>query len=109
MSETLEVTELEGCQDPLSQANKHVLLKNGTFEFDDIPNAKCLCGHSISEHLIDLDSIADCCLYTKDKDLCICDKFVDEDVKVVPKGKLPKKQVLEDPRLNSYVQMMSRL
>jgi len=68
----------------------------------------CLCGHSSAEHLINLDGIADCCLYAKDKDLCICDKFVDEDVKVVvpPKGKHPKKQevqILEDPRLNSYV------
>ena len=102
----------EETYDPLSYAQKIIMLKNGAFEFDDIPNTKCLCGHSVSEHLIDLDGIADCCLYAKGE-VCICDKVVDEDVKVVPKGKLPKKQsevqVLEDPRLNSYVQMMSKM
>ena len=56
----------EQVYDPLSYAQKILMLKNGMFEFDDIPNAKCLCGHSISEHLIDLAGIADCCLYTKD-------------------------------------------
>ena len=69
-----------------------------------IPNAYV---DTISEHLIDLNGDADCCLYAKGE-VCICDKFVHEDVKVVVplKGKLPKKQevqVLEDPRMNSYV------
>src|SRR5215469_16976320 len=83
----------EETYDPLSYAQKIIMLKNGAFEFDDIPNTKCLCGHSFSEHLIDLDGTTGCCLYAKGE-VCICDKFVDEDVKVIvpPKEKLPKKQ-----------------
>ena len=76
-------------------------------EFDRYPNVKCLCGHSISEHLIDLDGNADYCLFVKDKDLCICYKFVDEGVKVVvpPRGKLPKNQEVQV----SYVQTLSQM
>jgi len=67
---------------PLSLANKHMMLKKGTFEFDDIINTKCLCGHSWSEHLINLAGIADCCLFAKG-DVCICDRFVDEMSKLI--------------------------
>jgi len=104
----------EQAYDPLSHAQKHVMLKNGVFEFDDIPNGKCLCGHSISEHL----DYIDCCLFVKGKEICICDRFLDKGHKItIPKsnGKLVhKKEVLqkpvqpEDPRLNSYVQTLSR-
>jgi len=44
------VRQEEEAYDPLSQAQKHIMLKNGTFEFDDISNTKCCCGHSVSEH-----------------------------------------------------------
>ena len=100
--------------DPLTQAQKIVMLKNGTFEFDDILNSKCLCGHSESEHLIDLAGIADCCLFAKGN-LCICDKFVEKGAKVKSKkqnGKLLpslQKSVQEDPQINSYVQQLSQI
>src|SRR5215831_13611123 len=82
-----------------SRTRQIIMLRNGAFDFENIPNTKCLCGHSIYEHLIDHNGDADCCLFAKG-DVCICDKYVDEGVKVVvpPKDKLPKKQVLEDPR-----------
>jgi len=44
------VRQEEEAYDPLSQAQKHIMLKNGTFEFDDISNTKCCCGYSVSEH-----------------------------------------------------------
>ena len=103
----------EQVYDPLSEAQKIVMLKNGSFEFEDIPNAKCLCGHSISEHLINLDGIADCCLYAKGN-VCICERFQDEDSKVIlpPKGKIPylqKPVQPEEPRPNSYVHQLSQI
>ena len=105
--------EEEQAYDLLSQVNKHIMLRNGAFDFENIPNTKCLCGHSIYEHLIDHNGDADCCLYAKGE-VCICDKFADQGAKMVvpPKGKLPKKQevqVLEDPRLNNYVQTLSQM
>ena len=71
----------------LSQVNKHIMLRNGLFEFGDISNGECLCGHSISEHLINLEGIADCCLFAKG-DVCICDKFQDKGSKSI----MPQKQ-----------------
>ena len=107
------VMEEQAC-DPLSQINKHVLLKNGFFEFEDIPNGECFCGHSIYEHLIDLDGIADCCLFAKG-DMCICDKFLDKESKIImpqkQDGRLPnrvKEEILTNGELNSYIQTLSR-
>ena len=98
--------------DPLSQINKHVMLKNGMFELDDIPNAKCICGHSFSEHLIDLDGVADCCLVAK-QEVCICDRFQNEDDKVIiPEkhgGKLQKKGEVLNHEESSYIHMLSKM
>jgi len=80
--------------DPLSSlqnVQKIIMLKNGTFEFDRYPNVKYLCGHSISEHLINLDGDVDCCLFVKDKELCICDRFQGEGSKIIMPKKIPKK------------------
>ena len=109
--------EEEQVYDLLSQVNKRIMLRNGAFDYEDISNGECLCGHSESEHLIDLAGIADCCPYAKDKDLCICDKFLEEKSKVnIPptiKGKLPslqkKPEQSEDIRIESYVQMLSKI
>lgn len=61
--------------DPLSQANKHIMLKNGLMEFDSIEHGTCCCGHQKSDHLW---PTLDCCLI---KELCICDRFLDKDSK----------------------------
>ena len=102
-------------EDLLSQVNKHILLRNGLFEFEDIPNGECLCGHSESEHLINLDGIADCCLFAKG-DMCICDKFQDKGNKITQKqdGRLPKRlkeevKVLTTGELNSYIQTLAKI
>ncbi len=63
----------EQVYDPLSQAQKHIMLKNGSFEFDDVSNIECCCGHSVSEHL----DCVDCCLFLKRKELCLCDRFLE--------------------------------
>jgi len=104
-----------GTGDPLSQVNKHIMLRNGAFEFDDIPNTICLCGHSVSEHLIDLDGIADCCLFSKG-DVCICDKFLDKGSKIImpqkQDGRLPKRvkeEILTTGEINSYIQTLSKM
>ena len=93
---------VEEVYDPLSQVNKHIMLRNGLFEFEDILNGECFCGHSESEHLINLEGIADCCLFAKD-DVCICERFQDKGIKITQR--LPRKvlrpEIQEDPRLNS--------
>jgi hypothetical protein len=73
--------------DPLLYAQKHVMLKNGLFEFEDIPNAKCYCGHCQSEHL----DCVELCLFAKGKKLCICDRFLEQGSKV----NISKKDVLQ--------------
>ena len=73
---------VDSSYDPLSQVNKHMMLANGLFDFDDIPNGKCLCGHSTSEHLVGLAGVVDCCLYAKDF-ICICEKFTEERSKMI--------------------------
>jgi hypothetical protein len=97
----------EQVYDPeLSQAQKVLMLKNGLFEFDDIPNARCCCGHNQSEHL---DCI-DCCLFAKDE-ICMCERFL-ENGATIPKGKIPskkKKEVQEDLKLNSYIQTLAKM
>jgi hypothetical protein len=113
------MNEEEVYYDPLSQTQKHIMLKNGTFEFefDSIKQSSyCCCGHAISEHL----DCVDCCL---NKELCICDRFLDGGSKVtIPQkqrqkqGKLPHKELLqkqkeqiEDKQLGNYIQSIARM
>jgi len=63
--------------DDLSQVQKHILLKNGTFDFDSdaqISNEMCCCHHDTSWHL---DRV-DCCLFAG----CLCDIFLDEGFRI---------------------------
>ena len=84
-------------------------------EFDRYPNVKYLCGHCISEHLINLDGDVDCCLFVKDKELCICDRFQGEGSKIIMPKKIPKKVTEElqvfanDSRLNNYIEALARI
>ena len=100
-----EMLEIEVCQDPLSHVNKHIMLRNGLFEFQDISNEMCYCGHPESEHLINLEGIADCCMFG----MCICDKFVEKGSRIIEK-RLPKREieVLTTGELNSYIHNLSR-
>ena len=41
----------EETYDPLSRAQKIVLLRNGLFEFSNIPNTTCVCSHKFIDHL----------------------------------------------------------
>jgi hypothetical protein len=105
----MSVEEEQQVYDHLSQVNKHMMLANGLFDFDDIPNGECYCGHSESEHLIDLDGTADCCLYAKDS-VCICEKFVDKRSEVTTlKVKVPSLRQPEDPLVNSYVKQLAQI
>ena len=98
---------------------KHFLDSNGLWLFIDYKDSfldeKCLCDCAKKCHLacvsgtIDADSI---CLNPQ----CICIGYVQKDTKVIiPKsnGKPPRKvlipEIQEDPRLNSYVQMLSKV
>jgi hypothetical protein len=96
---------MEEVYDALSQAQKHIMLKNGMFEFDTFKPGTCCCGHSVSDHL---DRV-DCCLC---KELCDCERYLDENSRVtVPQkldGKLPQKQK-EDKQLDSYIQQIARM
>lgn len=83
------VTE-EEVYDPLPQAQKHVMLRNGRFEFDNVKQGTCCCGHSIMEHL----DCTDCCI-AKCKEICICEKFHDKESKLTApqkQGTIPKKE-----------------
>jgi hypothetical protein len=85
----------EEVYDSLSQAQKHIMLKNGGFEFDTKQSSCCCgCGHSVTEHL----DYVDCCL---SKELCLCDRLLMQ-------GKLPHKQK-EDKQLDSYIQQIARM
>jgi hypothetical protein len=74
----------EEVYDPLSQAQKHIMLRNGRFEFDNVKQGTCCCGHS---------DCVDCCL-AKTKEICICDGFKEKGVisTYIPKKKLPRKE-----------------
>lgn len=106
---------MEEVYDPLSQAQKHIMLKNGIFEFefDNFKQSSCYCcSHPISEHL----DCVDCCLSKE----CLCDKFLEEGTSKPhqKQGKLPHKELLqkqmqkeqiEDKQLNSYIQTLARM
>lgn len=72
----------EEAYDPLSQAQKYIMLRNGKFEFDIVKQGTCCCGHSIMEHL---DCI-DCCI-AKSKEICICEQFHDKESKLIVTSK----------------------
>ena len=104
---------MEEVYDALSQAQKHIMLKNGGFEFDTKQSSCCGgCGHSVTEHL----EYVDCCL---SKELCLCDRFLDTSEVTIPQqkqGKLPKKEQeqkdridLEDNKLNRYIQQLAKM
>jgi hypothetical protein len=92
----------EDAYDSLSQAQKHIMLKNGAFEFDSFKQCSCYCGHSVSDHF--------CCL---SKELCLCEKFLDKESKVTIPKKLPRKKedVLqkETGQLDNYIQTLARI
>jgi hypothetical protein len=110
----------EEVYDSLSQAQKHIMLKNGGFEFDTKQSSCCGgCGHSVTEHL----DYVDCCL---SKELCLCDRFLDKESKAtvtIPQkedGKLPRKkedvlllqkqkEQIEDRQLDNYIQTLARI
>lgn len=96
----------EEVYDSLSQAQKHIMLKNGAFEFDSFKQCSCYCGHSVSDHL----DYIDCCL---SKELCLCDKFLDKESKVTIPKKLQRKKedVLqkETAQLDNYIQTLARI
>jgi hypothetical protein len=76
--------------DPLAVANKHMMVRNGLFEFDDVKQGICCCSHSIMDHL-DCDSY---CL-AKTKEICICERYLEKGSKMITpqkQGKLPKKE-----------------
>jgi hypothetical protein len=80
----------EEVYDPLSQAQKHVMLRNGRLESEGVKQGTCCCGHSVNDHL----DCVDCCL-TKTKESCICERFIDKDYKMpIPQkqSKIPKEQ-----------------
>jgi hypothetical protein len=95
--------------DPLFQAQKHIMLKNGAFEFVNIPNGKCRCGDLVSEHL----DYVDCCLFAKkNEELCICYRFLREDgapVKISKRSTQKQETGQEDLKLSSYIQTLARI
>jgi hypothetical protein len=58
----------------LSQVQKIIMLKNGTFSFSNQISNTCCCRHSTTEHI----EGNDCCLVPS----CLCDRFLDEGFKV---------------------------
>ncbi|MGA9152746.1 MAG: hypothetical protein WBZ36_19385 [Candidatus Nitrosopolaris sp.] len=110
---------MEEVYDSLLQAQKHIMLKNGNFEFDSLKQGSCCCGHSVTEHL----DYTDCCL---SKEFCPCDRFLDKESKAtvtIPQkedGKLPRKkedvlllqkqkEQIEDRQLDNYIQTLARM
>ena len=66
------------------------MLRNGGFEFDNVKQGTCCCGHSIMEYL---DCI-DCCI-AKSKEICICEKYIEKGSKMTmpqKQGKIPWKE-----------------
>jgi hypothetical protein len=95
---------MEEVYDALSQAQKHIMLKNGMFEFDTFKPGTCCCNHSVAEHL---DS-SDLCL---SRELCQCDRFLDKEAKITPQKqqKVPKKEEQKERiEIDSYIQTLSR-
>ena len=102
----------EQANDPLSQTQKHVMMRNGTFEFDTPKRGTCCCGHSINDHL----EMVDCCI-AKSEELCICDRFLDKESKIITtisrkQGKLPQKEdvlPLQDQKVDNYIQQLAKI
>jgi hypothetical protein len=100
----------EATYEPLTYIQKHVMLSNGLFEFDNISNTQCVaCSHFSIEHL---DGIG-VCLIAKGG-FCICQEFRERwEPKTVIKpraGKLPKKvEVEDDPKISVYLQTLSKI
>jgi hypothetical protein len=59
----------EETYDPLSQAQKIMMLPNGLYEFSDIPNITCVCSHKFIDHL----DAASLCL--SKGQICLCEQF----------------------------------
>ena len=101
---------MEEVYDALSQAQKHIMLKNGMFEFDTFKPGTCYCNHSVAEHL----DFSDLCL---SRELCLCDRFLDKESKITPQKqqKVPKKEEqkqkepIEDRQLDSYIATLARM
>jgi len=103
-----KVISAEGYDD-LSTVQKHIMLKNGTFDFNTHPPQMCTCGHSSSEHL----DGTNCCLIAKN-DICLCLEFVNKNTKTVKKDNgLPKnqnpKEIQQDARIQGYIQQISKI
>jgi hypothetical protein len=102
---------MEEVYDALSQAQKHIMLKNGMFEFDTFKPGTCCCNHSVAEHL----DFSDLCL---SRELCLCDRFLDKEAKItispqkqqrVPKKEGQKQKEPEDVQLTGYIQTLARM
>jgi hypothetical protein len=100
---------MEEVYDSLLQAQKHIMLKNGSFEFDSLKQGSCCCGHSVTEHL----DYTDCCL---SKEFCPCDRFLDEskitkkqDSKLPHKKDQKQKEQMEDRQLENYIQTLAKM
>jgi hypothetical protein len=97
---------MEEVYDALSQAQKHIMQKNGAFEFDSVKQCLCCCGHSVTEHL----DYTDCCL---SKELCLCDRFLDKESKATIPKKIPRKKEdllqKETGQLDNYIQTLARI
>jgi hypothetical protein len=99
--------------DPLELAQKHVLLKNGIFDFqlDSFRSGTCICTHPKMDHL-------DCTTICLSKEPCICDRFLDKESKpIIPQkrdgnSKLSRKEdaLQEETRqLDIYIQTLARV
>jgi hypothetical protein len=98
----------------LDSFQKHIMLRNGRFEFDNVKQGTCCCGHSVNDRL----DCVDCCI-AKSKEICICDGFKDKEYRVVAQtqkqGKLPKKEEqkqkeqIEDNQFENYIQTLAKM
>ena len=97
---------MEQVYDALSLTQKHIMLKNGTFEFDTFKPGTCCCNHSVAEHL----DFSDLCL---SRELCLCDRFLDKDSKIAisyQKQQVPKKEERkENSLIVGYIQTLSKI
>ena len=85
--------------DPLSQAQKVMLLPNGLFEFSNIPNTTCVCSHKFIDHL---DGTGLCLA-----EICLCEEFVDRMIRSVTSK--AKAEIEGDQRLNIYILTLSTM
>ena len=94
----------EQAYDPLSQTQKHVMMRNGTFEFDTPKRGTCCCGHSINDHL----EMVDCCI-AKSEELCICDRFLDKESKTISRKQGKVKEDVQDQVVDNYIQQLAKI